>query len=96
MKTPAQKLAAEKKQKARENRHRESRILGKVHCRVRVTREKLGLSLYDVSEATGISPSGLSAIERGRDVQITTAHKLCRFFGVSVDQLWPLPAGPDE
>jgi DNA-binding XRE family transcriptional regulator len=89
-KSPAQKLADEKRARARENRHTAPRMLGKVFCRVRITREKLGLSLHDVCRAVKISPAGLSAIERGGDVQMTTAHKLCRFFDLPVDKLWPV------
>jgi DNA-binding XRE family transcriptional regulator len=90
-KTPAEKLAAAKRERARENRH-PVRKFSKVPCLCRETRVQLGLSLHDVCKATGISPAGLSAIERGGDVQMTTCHKLCRFFGMTVGDLWPVPA----
>lgn len=91
MATPAEILAANKPRQ-RAPRNKVQRV-AKVECRCRVLRERLKLSLRDVAEATGLSVSGLFAVEHGGDVQMTTALRLCEFYGRKLSQLWLAKGG---
>ncbi|MFF9352074.1 helix-turn-helix domain-containing protein [Streptomyces sp. NPDC014734] len=67
--------------------------------RLRVVRERRGVTLADVSCATGISPSTLSRIETGRrKPTLEVVLRLAKEYGVSLDELAgtaPAPAaGP--
>jgi transcriptional regulator with XRE-family HTH domain len=56
--------------------------------RLRQLRKTRGLSLADVAEGTGISPSFLSMVEKGKsDITISRLMRLVRWFGVSVADL---------
>ena len=55
---------------------------------LRRAREKRGLSLRDVEEATGLLNGGISHIENGRSVpSLTTAIILCKFYGLPLKKL---------
>ncbi|MFI5809225.1 helix-turn-helix domain-containing protein [Streptomyces sp. NPDC051561] len=56
--------------------------------RLRVLRERRGVTLTDVSGATGISPSTLSRIETGRrKPTLEVVLQLAKEYGVSLDEL---------
>ncbi|MGW4197705.1 helix-turn-helix domain-containing protein [Streptomyces sp. NPDC005004] len=56
--------------------------------RLRVVRERRGVTLADVSRATGISPSTLSRIETGRrKPTLEVVLRLAKEYGVSLDEL---------
>ena len=58
--------------------------------RLRRSRKKLGLTLKDVNELTGLSVSFLSEIERGKtNPSIETVQKLANCYKVSVSDLVP-------
>jgi XRE family transcriptional regulator, regulator of sulfur utilization len=62
-------------------------------ARLRQLRKARGLSLADVAEATGISASFLSMVEKGKsDITITRLMRLVRWFGVSVADLVQEPS----
>lgn len=55
------------------------------------TRRAAGLSLYDISKKTGIGYSVLYYIDRGRrDPQVSTALKIARALGCTVEDLFEL------
>jgi transcriptional regulator with XRE-family HTH domain len=61
--------------------------------RLRQLRKARGLSLADVAEGTGISPSFLSMVEKGKsDITISRLMRLVRWFGVSVADLVQEPS----
>jgi transcriptional regulator with XRE-family HTH domain len=56
--------------------------------RLRALRRSRGVSLADVAEGTGISPSFLSMVEKGKsDITISRLMRLVHWFGVSVADL---------
>ncbi|WP_353946912.1 helix-turn-helix transcriptional regulator [Streptomyces sp. HUAS MG91] len=56
--------------------------------RLRLVRERHGVTLADVSRATGISPSTLSRIETGRrKPTLEVVLRLAQEYGVSLDEL---------
>lgn len=57
-------------------------------CNVRKVREAANVSLLTMADAIGMSPAGVSAIEHGNDVQMSSAMKIARFLRVSVSELW--------
>lgn len=65
-------------------------------CQLRLTRERLRLSLRDVADAVKISVTALHQIEHGTDPQLTTAWKLAAFFGVEIETLWIEPVARNE
>jgi DNA-binding XRE family transcriptional regulator len=86
--TPAEELASRKQRKRpKRNNGKEPRKVV-LSCAVRDRREALNLSLRDVAAGVGLSISGLHAIEYGCDVQMTTALRLCKFFGCQQCDLW--------
>jgi transcriptional regulator with XRE-family HTH domain len=57
-------------------------------ARLRQLRRSRGVSLADVAEGTGISPSFLSMVEKGKsDITISRLMRLVHWFGVSVTDL---------
>ena len=52
-----------------------------------ILRQNKGMTLAQLSDATGIPASGLSGIEAGRSAAIKTFEKLAKYFGVSLDGL---------
>ena len=84
MPTPAEQLAGTKpRRKLGAVRH------DVVKCLIRDKRQPLGLTIAEIANAVGMSGAGLHAVEHGRDCQITTAKKLAKFFGCTIEELWP-------
>src|ERR1700722_5235199 len=62
---------------------------------LRELRRSRGLSLADVAEATQISPSFLSLVEKGKsDITIGRLVRLVEFYGVALSDLVPTHATP--
>jgi len=58
-------------------------------------RRARGLSLAELGEATSISPSFLSLVEKGKsDITIGRLVRLVEFYGISINDL--LPGAPDS
>jgi len=93
--TPAETLS-KTKQRSRPPRNKAKERSSPVVCHCREKRNGLNLSLRDVSEATGISVAGLHAIEHGGNVEMTTAFKLCEFYGCSLMELWSPKPGENK
>lgn len=71
-------------------------VLDHVGDRLRTLRDRRGLSLADVSRATGISISTLSRLESGgRRAQLALLLPLARIYGVTLDELVDAPAMGD-
>jgi DNA-binding XRE family transcriptional regulator len=51
-------------------------------------RLELGLSLKAVGEEIGMTQAGLWNIEHGTDPMLTSARKIAKFFGKTVDEIW--------
>jgi transcriptional regulator with XRE-family HTH domain len=51
-------------------------------------RKAMGLTLRDVSKATGISLASVNRAERGRETTLSNAKKIAAFFGQPVDDIW--------
>lgn len=62
-------------------------------CLLMPMREKLGLTIRDVAEGTGIDNVTISAVEHGVNLRLTTARDIAAFFGVTVEEMWPERAG---
>jgi len=61
---------------------------GELGARLRHLRRSRGVSLADVAEGTGISPSFLSMVEKGKsDITISRLMRLVHWFEVSVSDL---------
>jgi DNA-binding XRE family transcriptional regulator len=86
-KSPAELLASSKNRTSRKPKGSLVRPK-KWHCAIPELRHKLGLTLADVAEAVGITKSGLSQIEYGADIRLTTATRLAAFFDKSVYEIW--------
>jgi transcriptional regulator with XRE-family HTH domain len=66
---------------------------GSVGAALRQVRKARGLSLHDVAEATGISASFLSLVEKDRsDITIGRLVRLIDFYGISITDLLPFAA----
>lgn len=62
----------------------------KYRCTIATRRKSLGLILKVVAAELGMSLGYLSQIELGRNLpHLPTAFKLARFFGCTVEDLWP-------
>ena len=55
---------------------------------VKQIRENLGISKYRVVKDTGISMSTLIAIEKGKDVRVSTLYKIAKALGVDVKEFF--------
>ncbi len=58
-------------------------------CQMVRMRTELGLSLRDVEAAIGVSNATLSHVERGTDLTLSTAVKIVKFFGCTIEEMWP-------
>ncbi|MFB0920934.1 MAG: helix-turn-helix transcriptional regulator [Oscillospiraceae bacterium] len=57
--------------------------------KVRMLREKLGLTQKELGERLGVSRQAINAIETGKfDPSIWLAYDLARLFGVSIEALF--------
>jgi quercetin dioxygenase-like cupin family protein/DNA-binding Xre family transcriptional regulator len=71
----------------------ETPSLGSVGPALRQVRKARNLSLHDVAEATGISASFLSLVEKDRsDITIGRLVRLIDFYGISITDLLPFAA----
>ncbi|MCL1896277.1 MAG: helix-turn-helix transcriptional regulator [Clostridiales bacterium] len=60
-----------------------------MHNRVRVYREKLGLTQKELGERVFVSRQAINAIETGKfDPSIWLAYDLAKLFGVSIESLF--------
>lgn len=84
--TPAEKVAAKKKPR----RTPEKRPAGPLKNSLRDRRQKLRLSLRDVVDATGVCLTSVCYAERGADLMLSTAVRLAKFYGSTVDEIWGL------
>lgn len=85
--TPAEQLAANRpERKQREQAEAEAAVW---RCALRAKRVELRLSMDEVAKAVSMSKAGLWGIEKGSDPMLTTAAKIARFFGCSIESLWP-------
>jgi len=66
-------------------------VVGKLKCRLQALRTERGVSFGDLEKLTGISKGSLFRIERGGDIQLTTAHKIAAAFDVEASYIWPEP-----
>lgn len=82
--SPAEKLSGSKGPKIPRGR-----FFTAHECRCREVRHELGLTIRDVAAATGISNPCICDVERGSETTLGTARKLAKFYGKSVDWLWP-------
>jgi DNA-binding XRE family transcriptional regulator len=62
---------------------------GSVRCRLKSVRAKRRLSLQAVADLAAVAKSTVLFAERGADVRISSAVKLARSLGVTVEDLWP-------
>jgi len=55
---------------------------------LKISREKAGLSQWDLFEKSGLLPGYISRIERGeiRYPRLSTIKKLCKALGIQVDE----------
>lgn len=84
--TPAERIA---NKKVRRTPKSESRRPTVWRCTVREYRERLGLTYREIGEALHLSAGFLVDVERGADVRLTNAIGLAKFFGVTIQDLWP-------
>ena len=55
---------------------------------LKILREQKGLLQKEVANAVNVHPSNYSKMEKGeREVSITTADKLAKYFGITLDEL---------
>lgn len=65
---------------------------GDLGSRLRQLRSSRGLSLAEVADATGISPSFLSIVENGQsDITVSRLMRLVHWYGVSIADLLQAP-----
>ena len=89
--TPAEKLAQQKQATKTPVAMGKPRYVKKFpwKCTVKLHRRALNLTQTEVASQIGISPSGLSVIEKGADIAVSTAKSIATFFGRPIDDLWP-------
>lgn len=58
---------------------------------LRRLREEAGLTHQALAEKAGLSIRTVVYAEEGRDIRVSTAQRLARALGVSVDDLFPEP-----
>lgn len=67
-------------------------LLQRVGARVRFVREKSGKTAQELSQATGLPRSHISAIERGRtNPTVKTLDRIARGIGCGLRDLMPKP-----
>lgn len=92
--TPAEKLARERELAGRPGLHRPASYASRqtqyiVHePRLLWMRRRLQLRQVDVANATGIHVGNYVRFEHGREVKLSEALKLARFFGCSIEEIW--------
>lgn len=91
MPSPAEILAKRKAAKPPPKQYR--KVIWR--CRLNEMRNKLGLSMREVEAATKITTATITQVERGMDLNLTTARALAAFFGVAVEEMWPVKWGEE-
>ncbi len=88
--SPAEKLAKKKKSKGQVpwGQRTAARRPSAFVARLRSLRLELGLTQDQVATGSGVNHATVVDAENGRDLYLTTALKLARFFGWSVEALW--------
>lgn len=91
--TPAELLASRRKPKENKNPNSTPRLRQKIwDCKLREMRLALGLTIYEVGTAIGMSGSGYYEVEHGCETSLSSAMKLSAFFGKSIEDIWsPTP-----
>ena len=85
--TAAEKLAEVKKSEKSEKLLSRGRKIV-FSCDLKQRRVGLGLSLRDVSEATGMTAATIVDVENGHNLGLDKAFKLSEFFGCSIYDIW--------
>lgn len=87
MPSPAERMAAHKSRKPTAPAGRKVVWV----CRIREVRTGLKppLSLRDVEKGTGLDSGHVSQIENGTELTLGNARVLAKFFGKTVEELWP-------
>jgi len=57
---------------------------------LRAIRDKFGLSLRDVTKATGLSISTLNRTERGAEPSLEIALRIAQVYECPIEQIWSL------
>lgn len=57
---------------------------------VKKYRQKVGLTLIQLAERSGIPVSTINDIEHGAEPRVVTAIHLAKALNCSVEQLWPI------
>ena len=97
--TPAQLLARQK----RENPDLKRKSYGKAKWRptwdvtleLEHLRHSLDLTLREVADAIGMTESAYWRIESGGDLLISSAIRIAKFFGRTVEEIWSKKIVPD-
>ncbi len=60
--------------------------------KIKALREKLGMSIYDIAESTGLAPSYVSNLERGEKTNpsLKTMQKISLVFNKNVEEVFEL------
>lgn len=58
-------------------------------CRLLEVRVAKGLTRKAVSKVTSITEVQIWRLETGANVRLSTAYVLAKFYGLSIDYLWP-------
>jgi DNA-binding XRE family transcriptional regulator len=61
----------------------------KMSCRLADVRRGRGMSLADVARVGGVNKATVFFAERGHDLTLSSAQKIARGLGVTVEYLWP-------
>lgn len=60
--------------------------------KIRLALRLVGGTQGDLADALGMSNQQLGRYVKGRDLMLSTAHRIAVVFGVGVDDLWPPPS----
>ena len=76
------------KDKGKQDRHRSDIDYAAIGQRLRIARQRCGLSVLEASKKTDISPGAISALELNRkNVGLVTLFAFCRAYGVGLDEI---------
>ena len=59
-------------------------------CKLAEFRATLGITQPDMAKKIGMSASSLWKIEQGTDVKLTTARKIAKAYGKTIEEIWPM------
>ena len=89
--TPAEKLAAKQKHHRRPRATTAGKWAGRKRVwtpKLREVRVLIGLKQASVAKAVGLSYGIYNFVEQGGDVRLTTAARIAKFFGRTIEELW--------